>query len=76
MLRHNGYAPAGTQRTIHALAAEGTVASRLEVADGTPLLRVRSATWDVNGSRFDYYETWVRTDVVPLEVNVSPIPQP
>lgn len=70
-LRRAGHLASGAQRVIHALAAPEEVAGHLGVEAGTPVLRVQSLSWDSSGHRFDYYETWVLTDVIPLEVSVS-----
>lgn len=70
-LRAAGFVTDGAHRVIHALGAPGDVAAHVEVAPGHPILRVRSLSWDQRGHRFDYYETWVLTDTVPLEVNVT-----
>lgn len=70
-LRMAGFVTDGAQRTIHALAAPDTVAEHLKLAPGHPMLRIRSLSWDVLERGFDYYETWLLTDTVPLEVNVS-----
>lgn len=70
-LRSHGLVANGARRVIRALGAPGSVAAHLEVEAGTPIMRVRSLTWDARETRFDYYETWVLTDVIPLEVNVS-----
>jgi GntR family transcriptional regulator len=66
-----GFVTSGAQRVIQALGAPGTVAGHLGIAEGDPVLRVRSLSWDKADKRFDYYETWVLTDVIPLEVNVA-----
>ena len=66
-LRDGGYTAAGARRMIHAMPASETVAAHLLVHPGAPLLRIRSTTWDKSKTPFDYYETWLRTDVVPLE---------
>ncbi|MDZ5144787.1 GntR family transcriptional regulator [Microbacterium testaceum] len=70
-LRSAGFISSGAQRVIHALAAPDAVAAHLDVEPGHPVLRVRSSSWAADGTRFDYYETWVLTDVIPLEVSVS-----
>ncbi|MFV0252044.1 MAG: GntR family transcriptional regulator [Beutenbergiaceae bacterium] len=70
-LRAAGYATSGAQRVLHAIAAPDFVADHLKIATNEPLLRVRSLSWDGNDLKFDYYETWVLTDTIPLEVNVS-----
>jgi GntR family transcriptional regulator len=70
-LRGAGFVTSGAQRVIHALGAPQNVAGHLEIRVGDPVLRIRSLAWDHDDRRFDYYETWVLTDVVPLEVNVA-----
>ncbi|NIJ06320.1 GntR family transcriptional regulator [Frigoribacterium faeni] len=70
-LRENGWVTAGARRVVEALRAGPHVAAALGVADDEPALRVRSSSWGADGVRFDYYETWVLTDVIPLEVNVT-----
>ncbi len=70
-LRAAGYISSGAQRVIHALAAPAEVAAHMGIESGHPVLRVRSTSWAADGMRFDYYETWVLTDVIPLEVSVS-----
>lgn len=66
-----GFVTVGAQRVIRAMRAPGNVAGHLKVVADEPVLRVRSLSWDHNDKRFDYYETWVLTDVIPLEVNVA-----
>lgn len=70
-LRGAGFHTSGARRIVESMAAPTKVAGHLDVSVGRPVLRVRSLSWDVNDFRFDYYETWVLTDVVPLEVNVA-----
>jgi GntR family transcriptional regulator len=71
-----GYALGGAQRTIRADAAGGEIADALEVPTGSPLLRIRSTSWTPEGVRFDIYETWVRSEVIPLEINVGVVSLP
>ncbi|WP_050554451.1 GntR family transcriptional regulator [Pseudomonas syringae] len=68
-----GYALGGANRTIRAVAAGGEVARQLQVEAGTPLLHIRSTSWTCQGTRFDLYDTWVYSDTIPLEVNVSTV---
>lgn len=70
-LRRSGFVTEGARRVIHATGAPAAVAAHLDVPAGHPVLRIRSLSWDQNDLRFDYYETWVLTDTVPLEVNVT-----
>jgi GntR family transcriptional regulator len=69
-LARAGFVTSGARRVIRAMLAPSSVVEHLGITDDDPVLRVRSLSWDQNDKRFDYYETWVLTDVVPLEVNV------
>jgi GntR family transcriptional regulator len=69
-LRTAGHVLTSAQRVIHALSAPEEVARNLGVTGDRAVLRIRSRSWDQNEILFDYYETWVLTDVVPLEVKV------
>lgn len=70
-LRQGGWTAEGSRRVIHALAAPRSIAEHLEVGEGTALLRIRSVTWGSSLVPFDYYETWLRSDRVPLELIAS-----
>ncbi len=70
-LREAGHVLTSAQRVIHALPAPEEVAKNLGVPDSQAVLRIRSRSWDQNNVLFDFYETWVLTDVVPLEVKVA-----
>jgi GntR family transcriptional regulator len=70
-LRRSGFVTDGAYRVIRAMHAPAPVAAHLRVGPQEPVLQVRSWSWDKDGRRFDYYETWVLTDVVPLEVLVA-----
>ena len=69
-LREAGFDIHGARRVIHAMRAPKGVAQHLGVKPGSPVLRIRSVTWDQQERLFDYYETWVLTDTVPLEVSI------
>lgn len=71
VLSDGGFVPEGAHRVIHALPASRTIAERLGVPEGTALLRIRSTTWNADLTPYDYYETWLRSDRVPLEVIAS-----
>lgn len=70
-LRRAGFITDGARRVIHAMGAPDEIATHLEVPAGHAVLRIRSLSWNQNEQPFDYYETWVLTDTVPLEVNVT-----
>lgn len=69
-LRNAGFHIAKAHRVISALCAPRDVAEHLRVSADQPLIRVQSLSWDTDGEILDLYETWVLTEVVPLEVNV------
>jgi GntR family transcriptional regulator len=69
-LQKFGFVTHGAHRIIHAMRPAEPVSSYLRITADLPVLRVRSLSWDRGDVPFDYYETWVLTDVVPLEVNV------
>jgi GntR family transcriptional regulator len=71
MLRRSGFVTAGARRVVHALRAPENIATHLGISPGDPLLRIRSLSWDHNRCPFDYYETWVLTDTVALEVSIA-----
>lgn len=70
-LRTAGYLVHDAKRIIHAVPATEEIAAHLKVETGHPLLRIRSQSWAADGLCFDYYETWVLTDAVPLEMNAA-----
>jgi GntR family transcriptional regulator len=73
LLAGAGYALAGAHRVIRAMKPTSEVVEHLQIRRSEPLLNIRSTSWNVKGERYDMYETWVRSDVVPLEVNVSAV---
>jgi Transcriptional regulators len=70
-LRDAGYSPGGANRVIHALGAPERIATQLDIPTGSPLVRIQSISWTPSGLRYDYYETWLRTDVVPLKIEIA-----
>jgi GntR family transcriptional regulator len=47
------------------------IADILGIERSEPMLCIRSTSWTAEGERYDVYETWVRSDIVPLEVSVG-----
>ena len=66
-----GYRIYGAKRTVEAVPAPAEIAALLEVPAGSPILLVSSVSWDENGKPFDYYTTWVRTDIVKVSVQAA-----
>lgn len=71
VLQKAGYRIFGARRTVEAVPAPARIAKLLEVSAGVPLLLVTSVSWKEDGKPFDYYHSWVRTDVVKITVEAS-----
>ena len=71
VLRKAGYRVFGARRSVEAVPAPPDVAELLEVPQGSPLLLVTSVSWKKGGKPFDYYTSWVRTDVVKITVEAN-----
>lgn len=74
VLRQNGYLVYGARRTVEAVSATPAIGKLLEIPVGLPLLLISSVSWDENMQPFDYYTSWVRTDVVKVTVEASAVP--
>ncbi len=71
VLRNAGYVIFGAHRSVEAVYAPPEIASILEVPPGFPLLLVTSVSWGKDNRPFDYYTSWVRTDVVKVTVEAG-----
>lgn len=71
LLAEAGYVLGGAHRVIRAVKPTSDIAEHLQISKSAPLLHIRSTSWTPEGDRYDMYESWVRSDVVALEVNVS-----
>lgn len=60
------------RRTVEAVAAQGEVVTHLEVAEGTPLLLLRSASLAEDGQALEWFEAWHRADRTMFEVEIVP----
>lgn len=70
-LRAGGIAIFGARRSVEARAATAELSKTLEVPAGAPLLLVTSVSWGRDEKPFDYYTSWVRTDVVKVTIEAS-----
>ena len=68
VLRDAGYRVYGARRQVEAVASSDEQALRLGVPTGSPLLLVTSASWGTDERVFDYYTSWLRSDVVKVSV--------
>jgi GntR family transcriptional regulator len=71
VLHEAGYRIFGERRSVEAVPAPEHVAKLLEVSPGAPVLLVTSISWKKGGQPFDFYNSWVRTDIVKVTVEAS-----
>lgn len=71
VMQEAGYRIFGARRSVEAVAAPPDVAKLLNVPVGAPLLLVNSVSWTKDGTVFDHYLSWVRSDVVKITVEAS-----
>jgi len=71
VLHDAGYRIYGARRSVEAVPAPADVAKLLDVAAGSPLLLITSVSWTNGGRIFDFYTSWVRSDVVKINVEAK-----
>ncbi len=74
-LHDAGFAVFGARRSVAAVAADEKLAKLLDVETGSPLLLVTSLSWTKDGRNFDYYTSWIKSDVVKVSVEAEANPQ-
>ena len=70
-LRESGFSIYSARREVAAVAAPEHTAKLLQLKRNTPILLIRSVSRDENGRPFDYYCSYVRSDVVTISVNAE-----
>jgi DNA-binding GntR family transcriptional regulator len=70
-LREAGFAIYAARREVAALAAPQDTAKILQVGRGSPVLLVQSISRDERDRAFDFYQSYVRTDVVVISVQAE-----
>jgi GntR family transcriptional regulator len=73
VLRQAGHVIFGARRSLEAVYAPPEIAAILEVPPGSPLLLVTSVSWGKDRRPFDYYTSWVRSDVVKVTVEAGAV---
>lgn len=73
-LRAAGWVESGSRRSLSATAATALLVDHLGVEEGTPLMLVQSVMWDARGQPFDYYTSWLNSDVVDISIQVQAAP--
>lgn len=71
LLHSNGYETFRARRSVEAKNAPLAVTNMLGVSKNEPLLLVTSLSWDKHNRPFDYYTSWLRTDVVKVTVDAQ-----
>jgi GntR family transcriptional regulator len=74
VLRDAGYRVFGARRSVEAVSANARLSKLLKVPLHSPLLLVTSVSWTKNKRVFDYYLSWVRSDVVKITVEAQAYP--
>ena len=69
--RLDGIEVAGGRRVVEAAAAGPKLARLLEVERGDPLAFIESVLWDREFRPFHCFRTWLRTDRIRIEMQVS-----
>lgn len=74
VLRAAGWMEGGAHRSLSAVAATSALAKHLQVPVGHPLLLIRSIAWDSDRNAFDYYTSWLRSEIVNVSIEVHAAP--
>jgi GntR family transcriptional regulator len=61
----------GGRRTLEAVHAETRVTEMLGVKSRTPLMFIESVSWDAELQPFHAFQSWLRTDRIRVEVQVT-----
>jgi DNA-binding GntR family transcriptional regulator len=67
-----GLRPRRGRRTVESVLAKGEIAEHLEVAEGEPLLLLRSASTAEDGEPLEFFEAWHRGDRTAFEIEILP----
>jgi GntR family transcriptional regulator len=71
VLRAAGWHVHGARRSLSAVAAPGKIAAHLGIRQGDPLMLIRSVSWDARETAFDYHASWIRSEEVPVAIEVQ-----
>jgi GntR family transcriptional regulator len=67
----HGLEVAGGRRLVEAVPASKQLARLLDTAVGTPLMFIESVSWDREMRPFHSYRSWLRSDRMRVEIQVS-----
>ena len=71
VLRRAGWHVHGARRSLAAVSATRTIAKHLGIRPRDPLMLIRSVSWNAEQQIFDYYSSWLRSEVVAVEIDVQ-----
>ena len=67
----HGLEVAGGRRVVEAVPASKQLAALLDAPLGMPLMFIESVSWDSQMRPFHSYRSWLRTDRMRVEIQVS-----
>lgn len=70
-LREGGFSIYAARREVAAVAAPANTAKELGLSRGAPVLLIQSTSRDESGRTFDFYRSYVRSDVVTVSVDAE-----
>jgi GntR family transcriptional regulator len=70
-LRAAGFSIYAAHREVAAVAASPSTAKNLDLAKGAPVLLIQSTSRTESGRAFDFYRSFVRSDVVTISVDAE-----
>ncbi|MEZ2132965.1 MULTISPECIES: GntR family transcriptional regulator [unclassified Sinorhizobium] len=70
-LREAGYSVFAARREVAAVAATAPVAKHLQLGKDAPILLIESISRTETGRAFDFYQSFVRSDVVTISVDAE-----
>lgn len=69
---HYGLRPAGGRRTVEAVGVPDPIADHLEVPVASPILLLRSRSWDEQELPLEWFDAWHRADRTMFEIEIVP----
>ena len=68
VLADAGYTMHGARRAVTAVIPSDKIKNLMQIGEHAPLLLITSTSWEQDGMPFDYYCSYVRSDVVTVAV--------
>jgi len=71
LAEHHGIEVFGGHRSLEAVQADERIGELLDLPVGAPLVYIESTSWKRDLEPFDYYQAWLRSDRIKIEVQVA-----